>query len=560
MLRALFVVLALVLSVPAAASAAETGLVIGGGAAAANDADAFATLQDTGSKWARHFLYWSDGEPAKGQYSEEYLRAYDQIVARETALGVKPLLVVTGSPGWASGSGDVNTPPRNPQDYADFVGMLARRYAGRVKQYEIWNEQDHDQFWRGGPEAAKYADLLRRSYAAIKAADGAASVSVGPLTGGNHAFMQQLYDNGAKGAFDAVTVHTDTACLTTGPTDFYRENGRIGQTSFLAYREVRQTMLANGDDKPIYVGMGWSASQQTCTRGTWAGQKKAGVTEAEQAAFLGQAYFCVAQDPYVPMAYWFNNRDPDASGGELSSYGLKRADGSARPAYDAFRRAGRGDFGFGGPCGDFTPPTVQILSPAPNAMFGDADTLTISATSPDKDVARMTFGVVGLNGEIRNFTNNGLPLDFTRSRPAIDWQGAKQLPFGRHTVVVVALDRNGNIGGTSVEVQKVNPATLPPQRTAIGKLRVRGSGRRRTLTGQVTSRLPFQIPGKVTAEWQNRRGGRWKKIHGGARNANKPFRFTQRLRYRGAWRVRAVYKGKRPFRRSASPWKRFRVR
>jgi hypothetical protein len=76
----------------------------------------------------------------------------------------------------------------------------------------------------------------------------------------------------------------------------------------------------------------------------------------------------------------------------------------------------------------------------------------------------------------------------------------------------------------------------------------------------VRAKLPFSLPGKVLVEWQNRRGGRWKKIHGAAWNASKPFRFTQRLRYTGRWRVRARYVGKRPFRSTASRWIAFTVR
>jgi len=51
-----------------------------------------------------------------------------------------------------------------------------------------------------------------------------------------------------------VAVHTDTACLTTDPREYYREpSGRIGRYSFTGYREVRATMLAHGDDKPVWM-------------------------------------------------------------------------------------------------------------------------------------------------------------------------------------------------------------------------------------------------------------------------------------------------------------------
>ena len=58
------------------------------------------------------------------------------------------------------------------------------------------------------------------------------------MVANDYDFLQALYDNGAKGSFDAVGIHTDTACLTTDPREYYREpSGRIGRYSFTGYRE-----------------------------------------------------------------------------------------------------------------------------------------------------------------------------------------------------------------------------------------------------------------------------------------------------------------------------------
>ena len=74
---------------------------------------------------------------------------------------------------------------------------------------------------------------------------------------------------------------------------------------------------------------------------------------------------------------------------------------------------------------------------------------------------------------------------------------------------------------------------MKAQATRFPQLRLLGKGRKRTLTGQVKTKLPFSISGKVRAEWQNKRGGKWKKIHGGVYNAGKPFKFKQTLRVQG---------------------------
>jgi hypothetical protein len=529
------------LALPASASAVEIGLNLNGGAAASTP-DNWAMVGDTGTKWARHFVVFNGGSAVD--------HAYDAIVREEEARGVKTLFVVTALGGIR---------PTDPGAYGQFVRNLAERYKGKVDAYEIWNEEDESGFWPGAPQPAEYVTLLKIAYGAVKLGDPAAQVVFGPVTGNNYGFLEKAYDAGAKGYFDAMATHTDTACLVDSPTKYYRENGRIARFTFLGYREVRATMLAHGDDKPIWMTeFGWSATNRTCDRGTWAGQKKAGVSEAEQAHFMREAYHCMKEDPYLEVAMWFNSRDLHGDGSELDSYGLRRTDGSQRPAYAAFKDIVAGRDTITGTCGDFGGPTIKVISPQPGQVFGPDEPLFIKATSPDKDVTRVTFAVQGQPEEIRNHTNQGNPLTFDPA-PAMQWQGAKRLGFGKHTIVVSAKDLSGNESKVAVDVTKINPKTMGVQRTNVGALRLMGQGRVRTLKGRVITAMRFSLPGKVVAQWQHKRGGRWKKVHGAARNANRPFTFKQRLKYGGRWRVRVVYQGKRPFRSTASKWIAFRA-
>ncbi len=175
------------------------------------------------------------------------------------------LLTVTGSAG----------APSSPHEFAAVAADLATQLRGKGVDYEMWNEPDDTTFWPNGPQPAAYAALLKAAYPAIKAADPAATVLVGGLVANDFEFVEKLYDNGAKGSFDGVAVHTDTACLTTDPREYYREpSGRIGRYSFTGYREVRATMLAHGDDKPIWMTeLGWPTLSSTCERGGRAGTK-----------------------------------------------------------------------------------------------------------------------------------------------------------------------------------------------------------------------------------------------------------------------------------------------
>ena len=59
------------------------------------------------------------------------------------------------------------------------------------------------------------------------------------------------------------------------------------------------------------------------------GTKPAGVSEADQATYLKEAFHCLSEDPYVEAALWFNNRDRTPGDGELDRYGLKRFDAAS---------------------------------------------------------------------------------------------------------------------------------------------------------------------------------------------------------------------------------------
>ena len=534
------------LALPGAAPAAELGLNVNG-AITGGTKENFDDLTALNSKWARHFLFWDDIDDAG-------LRYYDNMAGTEDQLGVKTLLTVMSARGQQ---------PSSPQAYADFMGRIAARFKGRVEAYEVWNEADEGLFWNGGPQPGAYVDLLRRSYAAIKAADPAATVVFSPTVGNNYGFVADAYRAGAKGHFDAMAVHTDTACLDRPPDYYYREaDGRLGRFTFLAYREVRATMLANDDPKPIWMTeFGWSAARHQCEFGESAGQKPAGVSEADQAAYMLQALNCMERDDYLTVALWYNNRDLSGDGKMANMYGLRRFDGSTRPAYDAFRTWAGGGGRSSAECGDFSGPGVEILQPSQGAVLPPSSPLYIRAKSGAADMRRIRFRVLA----------SGLFPDGLRTlapepngEAEITWDEARQLPVGSHTLEVVAFDESGNPGEPArLEFTKVGSdapggsglaATFPA-------VRLQGRGAVRTIRG---GSIPGVLGGALRIEWQTKRkrGKRrkWVRVHAKTVLARRPFVVRQRLRFGGNWRVRLVFLGKPPHRLTVSCWMHFSTR
>lgn len=561
-------VAAVLLSCLGLAASAQAAAVPGINISAYDDASV--ALQQ-GAKQVRFFVPWKNFEPGSA-------REFDgngPVTANPLTTGLKtavdsvrrsatPILVVLDAPDWAgAGAGNHRHPSGEAgrAAYAAFVGELAEWLGneGNAPVYEVWNEPDAEEFWGGAPNAGEYTDLLKRSYAAIKAGNPGAGVLSGPTTGNNYRWIEQLYANGAKGSFDGVAVHTDTACSTVGPDVFYREaDGRLGQFTFLGYREVRKVMLANGDDKGIWMTeIGWSTATQTCSKGESAGKKPEGVSRADQAAFLTKGFQCMANDPYVVAAAWFTLRDAGAI-----PYGLFDTGGNPKPSLAAFKGAGGQT---AGECGDFTSPALNVQSPTEGQQFVDKLDLRASATDGGVGLGRISFAYDG-GKEIRNFTDaltNGAAVGLA------PWQGSGALALGAHTVEVKALDRNGNTTTRVVTITKVPAGAVKSTLLPVYKLgkKVRCRTTRGvpscSLKGSLSRGVGGRpsIGGKVAVEWQwKNKQGKFRKLAGGLKPASKAFTFTAKLKKKGAWRVRVVYKGQAPYKALSSKFVAFRVR
>ncbi len=313
-------------------------------------------LEDSGSNWVRMSVGWRDFEPRPGVYNPWSLEHYAIEFARARAAGQRILVMVSESPSWASGSTEPYAPPRDPADFARFVEFLAERYGAQIDAYEVWNEPNIQRFWTTGPDASEYAALLRAAYPAVKRADPTAEVVfAGPSTN-DYAFVEKAYAAGVKGSFDVMGAHP-YSCYS--PLRINRTaNGRIDRGSFLGYREIRASMLARGDDKPIwFTELGWSTTTKAC-----------GVSTTAQAAHLTDAYRLAREDHYVHVALWYalRNTSTAADADDVEpQFGLLNSDFTTKPAYAAFKALGATEQG--PPDETVDPGPVAAPAPVPAA-------------------------------------------------------------------------------------------------------------------------------------------------------------------------------------------------
>jgi hypothetical protein len=410
--------------------------------------------------WVRMFAGWAAGEPSRGGHDRFYLDRVAADVRAYHARGVKVLLVLQTTPGWAAGPrGAGPAPPGDVHDYARFAAELVRLTGPDA--LEIWNEQDSETFWSGAPDPVGYAALLRATYPAVKGVDPKLTVVTGGLVGNHYEYLEQLYAAGAAGSFDAVGVHTDTACLLTSPREYYRDpGGRVGRFSFTGYREVHDVMAANGDAaKGVWMTeIGWntgSRKPRSCKDGAVAGTRAEGVSEKTQATFLTHAYRCLAGDPEVRVALWFSLQDVGSGAGYGDHLGLIRRGGRRKPAYKAMRAVRDGKIrrlGCGGRS-DRAAPSLAVARPAEGAVFTDGENLPMRVT------ARDNRGGTGMR-RVELHVDGKQVRTWGGGRVRSSWFGFRTLAYGDHAVEIRALDKAQNVSVRRLTVRKVAPSSF----------------------------------------------------------------------------------------------------
>ncbi len=282
-------------------------------------------------QWLKQQVRWTDFEASPGSITWGPI---DTMV--NSAAGKKLLLSVVAAPGWArpaGADGSVEGPPQNPATYANFVGQLAERYCGRVQAIEVWNEQNLAREWGNETlSAARYMDLLRAAYPAIKNAcpDGQKITVVSgaltptgappPAAMDDFTYLTQMYQNGLRGVSDAIGAHPSGYNVPptlpyTQACNFIRSNNASftgpcdsphHSWSFLSTIEgTRTIMVQQGDSaKQIWVTeFGWAVGGDNVPSGYGYARDN---TREEQAYWTAQAFSIGRDKGYVGAMFLWN--------------------------------------------------------------------------------------------------------------------------------------------------------------------------------------------------------------------------------------------------------------
>jgi len=302
---------------------------------------------------------WKEMEGAPGQIGWQ-----DDIVNFFNSQGLQILASIVKAPNWARPAGTnlgVEGPPADPQTFANFLGAYAGRYCGKVQAIEVWNEQNLHYEWGDEPlDAARYMELLKRSYASIKAACPSMIVVSGALTpAGNvgalaiddFTYLEQMYQNGLARYSDAIGAHPSGYNVPPSVTwqqacDFITRDGAsfrgacdnphhswAPRSTVEGYRNI---MLKYGDrNKRVWpTEFGWAAGGALHPSYGYANDN----TRDEQARWAVEFYQWMRSTGYVGPAFLWNlNFGMTNPGTELAQWGILDQGGNAYPVYNALR-------------------------------------------------------------------------------------------------------------------------------------------------------------------------------------------------------------------------------
>jgi hypothetical protein len=286
-----------------------------------------ALMKEAGVGTVRVDFGWQDIEPSRGinDYSK-----YDRLVELLSKNNIRILGILDYAADWSSPEGKWNHPDPDNTLFLKYARGVVRRYKGKVKYWELWNEPDSLIYWEPQDGLKAYVKLLKEVYVELKKTDPTCLILNGGISSGL-AGVNRLYDNGAQGYFDIMNIHVFETPL--DPQAIKRARSFVGLT--------RKLMARKGDrGKPIWITeIGCPGVEKTkkAVANWWMGKNP---SEKDQARWVKEVYSNLLKETSVEMIFWAFFRDANEHWKNGTDYfGLLRNDFSKKPAYTAYQKA-----------------------------------------------------------------------------------------------------------------------------------------------------------------------------------------------------------------------------
>jgi hypothetical protein len=334
------------------------------------NASGFNTIDQLGADVLRLNLYWYRVSPTRPEFVANPFdpaydwSLYDRAIRLATDRGIRVLLSIWGTPGWANGGKGQNYAPDSFQDLKDFADAAAHRYSGHyaaefgdpellplVDLWLAWNEPNTPTFLRpqgkvengkGKPASPEiYARICNAIYAGVHKAGNEEQVQETVACGatnprGNNIFKGRrasvspilfLRELAAAGAtFDVYAHHPYNPAedlVAPGVPPRARTTVTMGNIGTL----IAELTRLYGPQMDLWITeYGYQTNPP---------DRLFGVPLATQAAYMKQAHAIARKNPRIHMLLWFLLKDEPAVSRWQS--GVIDAKGKRKPSFATFR-------------------------------------------------------------------------------------------------------------------------------------------------------------------------------------------------------------------------------
>lgn len=262
-------------------------------------------------QYAREEFSWNVIESTPGV--RDYSR-YDKVMKSYQHYDVEVLGLLAYSAPWAANAPASSNkkefyPPRLDL-WTDFVSETVSRYQGQVHVWEVWNEPNDPNSFKGSRQ--QYFELLRATYEAIKSVDPDAKVISGGTTWPDPDYARDFYNAGMNQYSDGYGVHA-----------YYCDQGiSDGHYEKLAEDLAPIIKISKIYQQPVWITEFGCSSYQI-------GEKK----QADNLAYM-MTLFNSSKD--IERVYWYSLKDT-FHGGEEGAYGLISDSFTIKQSFNAFR-------------------------------------------------------------------------------------------------------------------------------------------------------------------------------------------------------------------------------
>jgi hypothetical protein len=325
-----------------------------------------------GFNWVKMQVRWYDLErEPSGIFWDVLDGAMDQACKK----GLRVMLSLVAAPVWTQAhplpaDQGQESPPDDPQKYAEFLVKIIDRYPGRVGAIEVWNEENLEREWNttAGVSPADYVALLHAAFAAIKAKDKSIFVISGalsptgincnvafpncqptgrPIVVDDVTYLNKLIDAGGLDYADCIGTHSNGTNLpptadgaNPPPRDGYKFSGPWDNPHYSwALKSQVETYAAilNGRKQQCVTEFGYASPVDGKFPPNFGFAQD--VTEKQQGEYLVQAFNWMRDSGLVKMAFLFN-LDYGPKGGDPATddnvlFSILNKNGAPRPAFDA---------------------------------------------------------------------------------------------------------------------------------------------------------------------------------------------------------------------------------